>query len=100
MEYVSGNTLQKLLPSLNPVEKARISKLVGDAITELRSIPPPGYFGMLNRQPYPDGVFWTEGLNPKISGPFANQGDMDLAIIRKTSPDRIRPVYSIVVGYD
>lgn len=36
---------------------------------------------MLNRQPYLDGVFWSEGLNPKISGPFANQGDMNLAII-------------------
>jgi hypothetical protein len=38
---------------------------------------------MLNRQPYLDGVFWTEGLNPKISGPFENQEDMNLAIIEK-----------------
>lgn len=66
MEYIPGDTLQKLLPSLNLVEKARISKLVKDAITELRSIPSPGYFGMLNRQPYLDEVFWTEGLNPKF----------------------------------
>lgn len=83
MEYLPGDTLQKLLPSLNPVEKATISNLIKDAITELRSIPPPDYFGMLNRQPYLDGVFWTEGLNPKISGPFANQGDMNLAILEK-----------------
>lgn len=61
---------------LNPTEKATISSLVKDAIMELRSIPPPDYFGKLNRQPYLDRVFWTDGLNPKISGPFANQRDM------------------------
>jgi aminoglycoside phosphotransferase (APT) family kinase protein len=83
MEYLPGDTLEKLLPSLNSVEKATISNLIKDAITELRSIPPPDYFGMLNRQPYLDGVFWTENLNPKISGPFANEEDMNLAIIEK-----------------
>ncbi|KAJ9302696.1 hypothetical protein DTO271G3_70 [Paecilomyces variotii] len=83
MEYVPGDTLEELLPSLNPAEKATISNLVKDAMTELRSIPPPNYLGMLNRQPYLDGVFWTPGLNPKISGPFANQGDMNLAILER-----------------
>ena len=57
--------------------------MIKDAITELRSIPPSDYFGMLNRQPYLDGVFWTEGLNPKISGPFKNQDEMNVAIIEK-----------------
>uniref|UniRef100_A0A093W277 Putative choline kinase 3 n=1 Tax=Talaromyces marneffei PM1 TaxID=1077442 RepID=A0A093W277_TALMA len=60
MEYLPGHTLEKLLPSLDPVEKATISNLIKDAITELR-----------------------KGLDPKISGPFANQGDMNLAIIEK-----------------
>lgn len=40
MEYLPGDTLQKLLPSLSPAEKATISSLVRDAITELRSISP------------------------------------------------------------
>ena len=35
---------------------------------------------MLN---YLEGVFWTDGLDPKISGPFANQRDMNRAIIEK-----------------
>lgn len=74
---------KKILPSLNPVEKAMTSNLIKDTITELWSILPPVYFGMLNGQPYLDKVFWTEGLNPKISGPSANQGDMSLAIIEK-----------------
>lgn len=87
MQYLPGDTIQELLPSIEPVEKTTVCKLIKGAIIELRSIPPPGYFGMLNRQPYRqpylDGVFWTEGLNPKISGPFRSQEDMNLAIIEK-----------------
>ncbi|QKX58197.1 uncharacterized protein TRUGW13939_05318 [Talaromyces rugulosus] len=71
------------MASLKPVEKSTLCSLIKDAITQLRSIPPPGYFGMLNRQPYLDGVFWTEDLNPKISGPFTSQEDMNLAIIER-----------------
>ncbi|OJJ29932.1 hypothetical protein ASPWEDRAFT_165703 [Aspergillus wentii DTO 134E9] len=64
MQYLPGDTLQKLLPSLKPVEKATICNLIKDAITELR-------------------MLWSEGLDPKISGPFENQEDMNLAIIEK-----------------
>ncbi|EAW17177.1 uncharacterized protein NFIA_005390 [Aspergillus fischeri NRRL 181] len=63
MEYLPGDTLEKLLPSLNSAEKATISNLIKAAITELRSIPPPDYLGMLNRQPYP---IWTGYSGPKI----------------------------------
>ncbi|KAI9035256.1 uncharacterized protein KD926_004225 [Aspergillus affinis] len=83
MQYIQGDTLQKLLPSLSKSEKVTICNLLKDSIVELRSIPPLDYFGMLNRQPYLDGVFWTDGLDPKISGPFTNQAEMNLAIIEK-----------------
>lgn len=81
MEYVPGDTLEKLLPSVSPAEKAAICNSIKDAITELRSIPAPDYFGMLNHQPYLDGVFYTSPLDPKISGPFASQEDLNLGII-------------------
>ncbi|RJE19367.1 Choline/ethanolamine kinase [Aspergillus sclerotialis] len=83
MEYLADHTLEKILPYLNAVEKATISNAIKHTVSALRSIPPPDYFGMLNRQPYLDGVFRTDGLNPKISGPFANQKEMNLAIIEK-----------------
>ncbi|KAB8262386.1 kinase-like domain-containing protein [Aspergillus pseudonomiae] len=64
MQYIHGDTLQELLPSLNQAEKAAICNSIKNAITELRSIPPPG-------------------LDPQISGPFENQADMNLAILRR-----------------
>lgn len=83
MRYIPGDTLQTLMPSLNQLDKTAICNLIKDAIVELRSVPPPDYLGMLNRKPYLDGVFWSEGLDPKISGPFPSQEDMNLAIIEK-----------------
>ncbi|OJJ73478.1 hypothetical protein ASPBRDRAFT_41164 [Aspergillus brasiliensis CBS 101740] len=83
LDHVPGDTLESLLPSLDPNEKATICKLIKDAIFKLRSIPSPDYFGMLNREPYLDGVFWTADYDPKISGPFANQEDLNLAIIER-----------------
>ncbi|GKZ33833.1 hypothetical protein AbraIFM66950_003917 [Aspergillus brasiliensis] len=99
MDHVPGDTPESLLPSLDPNEKATICKLIKDAICKLRSIPSPDYFGMLNREPYLDEVFWTADYDPKIFGPFANQEDLSLAII-ETSSDGERAVYSIVATYD
>ncbi|XRM41001.1 hypothetical protein ABZX51_004301 [Aspergillus tubingensis] len=83
MDHVPGDTLEALLPSLDSSEKATICKLIKDAITKLRSIPSPEYFGMVNRQPYLDGVFWTVNDDPKISGPFTSQEAFNHAIIER-----------------
>ncbi|PYH51875.1 aminoglycoside phosphotransferase family protein [Aspergillus niger CBS 101883] len=61
MDHVPGDTLESLLPSLNPSEKATICKLIKDAMSKLRN------------------------NNPKISGPFTNQEDLNLAIIERMS---------------
>ena len=83
MEYVRGDNLQELLPSLTPTEKAIICKLVKHAIIKLQKIPPQDYLGTLNRQPYHDGVFWTKDNNPLISSPFANQKEMNRGILER-----------------
>ncbi|KAE8319822.1 kinase-like domain-containing protein [Aspergillus transmontanensis] len=89
IEYVHGDNLQKLLPSLTPTQKAIICKLVRDALDDLRNIPPPDYLGTLNRQPYYDGVFWTKDYNPLIFSPFASQREINHGILerlRQTEP--------------
>ncbi|KAB8257980.1 kinase-like domain-containing protein [Aspergillus pseudonomiae] len=100
MEYVHGDNLQKLLPSLTPSQKTIICKLIKDAMIDLRNIPPPDYLGTMNRQPYHDGVFWTKEQNPLISGPFASQKEMNRGILEKLrqteSPQYIRLLQTMV----
>ncbi|OGM42143.1 hypothetical protein ABOM_009160 [Aspergillus bombycis] len=100
MEYVHGDNLQKLLPSLTPSQKTIICKLVKDAMIDLRNIPPPDYLGTLNRRPYHDGVFWTKEQNPLISGPFPSQKEMNRGILERLrqteSPQYIRLLQTMV----
>lgn len=83
MEYVPGHNLQVLLPSLTLSEGKAVCALIRDAMIELRNIPAPGYLGTLNHRPYHDGVFWTKDKDPSISGPFANQQEMNRGIVER-----------------
>ena len=100
MDYIPGNDLQKLLPSLTPSEKSIICRLIRDSINQLREIPAPGYLGTVDRQPYNDGVFRTTGDNPLITGPFANQNEMNRGILKnlaqRESPHYIRLLQGMV----
>ncbi|WQF75239.1 Putative protein kinase-like domain superfamily [Colletotrichum destructivum] len=69
MEYVNGQRLDAIWESLTSEEKHDIGKQTQTALEDLRKIPIPGYFGALDRQPFPDGVFWTQERNPETSGP-------------------------------
>jgi aminoglycoside phosphotransferase (APT) family kinase protein len=94
MDFIPGTDLQKLLPSLTPIEKTTITKRIKQAINELRTIPSPDYFGNLNGTPYIDGVLSTPDNNPVISGPFKDQKQMNQGILEKLgqtqSPHYIR----------
>lgn len=100
MDYIPGDDLQKLLPSLTPSEKTVICRLVRNAIVELRKIPAPDYLGTLNRQPYNDGVFRPEDDNPLIPGPFASQDEMNRGLLEKLrqleSPQYVRLLQEMV----
>ncbi|KAJ0420572.1 kinase-like domain-containing protein [Aspergillus carlsbadensis] len=84
MEYVPEETLEKLLPSLSQEEKA--------------TILPPGYLGMANRHPFVDGVFWSAGLDPKVSGPFSDQQEINLALIEKIRGHEKEPYPQFLQG--
>lgn len=49
----------------------------------MRNIPSPHYLGTLNHQPYHGGVFWANENNQYISGPFANQDEMNRGILER-----------------
>ncbi|KAE8333369.1 kinase-like domain-containing protein [Aspergillus sergii] len=96
MEYIPGDNLQTLLPSLTPRDKANICQLIRTAIIDLRSIPPPEYLGGLDHRPYNDDVFWNEGLDPEISGPFADQEEMNKGLLRKLGQSENPPYVQLL----
>ncbi|KAJ5530181.1 Aminoglycoside phosphotransferase [Penicillium freii] len=100
MDFIPGVDLQKLLPSLTPAEKTKVSKRIKEAVDELRTISPPGYFGNLTGTPYIDGVLSTPDKNPIISGPFNDQEQMNQGILERLaqmqSPHYIRLLQEMI----
>ncbi|TQN69272.1 hypothetical protein CSHISOI_06211 [Colletotrichum shisoi] len=83
MEYVDGQRLDAIWESLASEEKHDIGKQIQTALEDLRKIPIPGYFGALDRQPFPDGIFWTQEGNPETSGPFDTEEELNKGIVRR-----------------
>jgi hypothetical protein len=102
MDFVPGSDLQKLLPSLTPAEKKKVSERIKEQIDELRSIPPPDYLGNLNAMPHTEGVLSSpDGIyNPVICGPFQDQEQMNRGILERLalseSPHYIRLLRGMV----
>lgn len=102
MDFVPGSDLQKLLPSLTPAEKKKVSERIKEQIDELRSIPPPDYLGNLNAMPYTEGVLSSPDgtYNPVICGPFQDQEQMNRGILERLalseSPHYIRLLRGMV----
>jgi aminoglycoside phosphotransferase (APT) family kinase protein len=100
MDYIPGANLERLLPSLTPIEKKTNTKRIKDAVDELRRIPAQGYFGNLTRQPYTDGVLSSPDDNRTISGPFENQEQKNEGILARLgqteSPQYIRLLRGMV----
>ncbi|KAF2166895.1 hypothetical protein M409DRAFT_22947 [Zasmidium cellare ATCC 36951] len=85
MEFIEGDNLEQILPSLNLVERNIVFKQVQDALTCLRNLEPPDYIGSVSRKPLNDGIFYTEPVDPKQSGPFANQEEMNKGMLLRLS---------------
>jgi hypothetical protein len=83
MEYIPSATLQLFLPSLTPVEKASICQSLKDAIIVLRKTPLPNWLGGLTHEIYHDAVFWSENVDPAISGPFRNHDEENKVFWRR-----------------
>jgi hypothetical protein len=56
MDFVPGETLEKLLPSLTADEKVKIAGLFKDAMDELRQLPDPGYLGSVSGEACTHGI--------------------------------------------
>jgi len=74
-EFIPGKTLEQAWPTLSDTDKTAVTSQLRRHIDELRSIPAPGYFGGIWRQPIQDYFFSDVNLGTRphldetISGP-------------------------------
>jgi aminoglycoside phosphotransferase (APT) family kinase protein len=65
MDFIPGQTLEQMLPTLTEGEKAEITEQIKETLTDLRKIPNQGYIGGVGRTPIPHDTFW----NPRRARP-------------------------------
>jgi hypothetical protein len=83
MEQVHGVMLQSLWPRLTSPEKDSIMGTMRVCFDELRSLPPPEYYGSLGGRSLLDEIFWTHEVNPVINGPFTSEDALNEAFALK-----------------
>ncbi|KAK5994838.1 hypothetical protein PT974_03224 [Cladobotryum mycophilum] len=57
-------------------KKLDISDQLQKALTSLRKIPHPGYFGSLGKTMLQDGIFWTQEPSAAMNGPFSTEDEL------------------------
>ena len=83
MENLPVVTLASAWPSLEDTQKDIITEKLKSYFNELRSLPPPGYFGSIGKRPLLESMFWTpEGVR-SISGPFDTEDELNEATAQK-----------------
>lgn len=67
-EFIPGKTLEKAWPILSDADKTAVASQLRRHMDELRSIPAPGYYGGIWRQPIQDYLFTdvTLGTRPHL----------------------------------
>ncbi|KAK4034987.1 kinase-like domain-containing protein [Parachaetomium inaequale] len=87
-EYIPGRKLDRVWASLSPEDKRAVVSQLRRAMDELRSIPSPGYYGGIWRQPIQDWSFVDPELqtcphrDTAISGPHESEEDWAEAMWR------------------
>jgi hypothetical protein len=96
IDFVQGQTLEDLLPSLTQTEKDDIAQLIKTAIDKLHAIPEPGYLGSVGRKACSHGMFWDSSdlgpeFTPLMPGPFENEAAFNDGLLLKLSTVKFMP---------
>jgi len=92
MDFVPGETLEDMLPSLTQPEKDDIAQLIKTAVDKLRAMPEPGFLGSVDKKACPSGMFWSpDGPNPLMSGPFENEAAFNDGLLLKLGTSQCMP---------
>ncbi|KAH7333398.1 phosphotransferase enzyme family protein [Rhexocercosporidium sp. MPI-PUGE-AT-0058] len=93
MEYLEGATLDYEWGLLSAQQKDHISVQLREHMNQLRSIPPPGYYGSIGRRGLLDCIFWTgnDACAP-LDGPFDTEHALNEAMRSKFIYNNLSPV--------
>ncbi|KAK7212017.1 hypothetical protein V2G26_019195 [Clonostachys chloroleuca] len=85
MENVSGESLRSCWSTLDNQAKRKITDQLRAHFIQLRHIPHQGYFGVVGKRPFEDGMFWdgNDTDQKTSSGPFESEQQMIEAILSK-----------------
>ncbi|KAL8867550.1 MAG: hypothetical protein Q9174_005593 [Haloplaca sp. 1 TL-2023] len=85
MQYVAGQTLEHLWPSLQPCERRVILSKLRGILDNMRSLstPSPPFYGSVNRGPLPYFLFWTPEPQKDVNGPFVTEKEFCLGLVEK-----------------
>jgi aminoglycoside phosphotransferase (APT) family kinase protein len=85
MQYVAGQTLEHLWPSLEPYERQAILRKLRGFLDDMRSlpIPSPPLYGSVGRGPLPYFLFWTPEPQKEVNGPFVTEKELCLGLVEK-----------------
>ncbi|EXJ82321.1 hypothetical protein A1O3_06134 [Capronia epimyces CBS 606.96] len=91
MQYIGGQTLEALWPSLSSDERWVILSKLRGIFDDMRSLSPPSppFFGSVDFGPLPYFLFWTPEPQKRVNGPFTNEEEFCLGLV-----ERVRQIFA------
>jgi hypothetical protein len=87
MEYIEGDTLDKVWDEMKDEERIKICTKLAEQLRLIRTIPSPGYYGRIHHQPFPRGLEALDTPRNKIiseTGPFHTYAEFCKAVYDAT----------------
>lgn len=83
MERLNGGSLEVMWPELDEDEKSAICGKLKDVFAAIRKIPPPSFYGTVDKGPVPHHLFHSAKGDPAICGPFDSESEFNAALVKK-----------------
>lgn len=83
VERLVGQTPLSAWPDLTTSRKQNILSDLKRYFDEIRQLPWPNYFGSLGKRKFLHDIFWSQGPDAFINGPFDTEDQVNQAMVRK-----------------
>ncbi|EPE35832.1 hypothetical protein GLAREA_05170 [Glarea lozoyensis ATCC 20868] len=84
MERLPGQPLDALWPSLPEADKTTILQKTRSILDVIRTIPPPDFFGSVDKRHIPHHLFYWPEYPEEISGPYTGEHALIQGLVKKS----------------